>query len=70
MITKKDLIVAISLTFCLTVTLFRILPTISQSVGDYDPWLDYNDDGRVDMRDIGASARILEQVEIQLKTLQ
>lgn len=54
---KRDLIVAVLLTFCLTVTLFQILPTSSQSAGDYDPWLDYNDDGKIDMRDIGASAR-------------
>lgn len=25
----------------------------SQTTKQYDPWLDYNDDGRIDMRDIG-----------------
>jgi hypothetical protein len=54
---KRDLIVAVLLTFCLTVTLFKVLPIGSQSAGDYDPWLDYNSDGLIDMRDIGASSR-------------
>ncbi len=26
-------------------------------VGDYDPWLDTNDDGKIDMKDIAAAAR-------------
>jgi len=30
-----------------------IIPT--RSIGEYDPWLDYNDDGRINMRDIGAT---------------
>lgn len=55
---KKDLIVAVLLTFCFTVTLFTVMPTIgSPDAGDYDPWLDYNDDGEIDMRDVGAVAR-------------
>ena len=33
------------------------MPTSSQSAGDYDPWLDYDESGKIDMRDIGASAR-------------
>jgi len=52
-ITKRDLIVAVSLTFCLTATLFMIVPTNSSpSVGDYDPWSDINDDGMIDIRDV------------------
>ena len=55
---NKDLIVAVLLTFCFTVTLFTVVPTIgSPDSGDYDPWLDYNDDGEIDMRDVGPVAR-------------
>ena len=55
---KRDLIVAVLLTFCFAVTLFTVVPTIgSPDAGDYDPWLDYNDDGEIDMRDIGPVAR-------------
>ena len=54
---RKDLIIAVLLTFCIAVTLFGIIPTSGQSPGDYDPWLDYNDDGTVNMRDVAASAR-------------
>ena len=57
MIIKKNLVVAVLLTFCLTFVLFQILPISSQSAGDYDPWLDINDDGEIDMRDVGAVAR-------------
>ncbi|MGD8566021.1 MAG: hypothetical protein PVF96_06705 [Candidatus Bathyarchaeota archaeon] len=29
----------------------------AQDPGDYDPWYDVNDDGKIDMRDIGGMAR-------------
>jgi hypothetical protein len=48
MTSKKDLIIAILSTFCLTATLFMIRPTMSQT-GQYDPWCDINDDGQIDM---------------------
>ncbi|MGD8566212.1 MAG: hypothetical protein PVF96_07695 [Candidatus Bathyarchaeota archaeon] len=54
---KRDLIVVVLLTFCLTALLFQVLPISSQSAGDYDPWYDVNDDGTIDMRDIGGMAR-------------
>ncbi len=55
---KKDLVIAVLLTFCLTSMLFMVTRTSSSpDVGDYDPWLDYNDDGKIDMRDIGATCR-------------
>ena len=54
---KRDLIVAVLLTFCFLVTLFGIIPTSCQGPGDYDPWYDVNDDGTIDMRDIGGMAR-------------
>jgi len=48
---KKDLIIVVLATFCLTLTLFGVMPT--RSAGTYDPWLDMNDDGRIDGREIG-----------------
>jgi len=56
-LTKKDLIIAILLTFCLTATLFMILPTESSPAGEYDPWLDYNDDGVINIQDLFAMGK-------------
>ena len=50
---KKDTIIAILATFCLTASLFMV----SSSLG-YDPWADINDDGKIDMKDIGYEARL------------
>lgn len=58
MTTKRDLIIVVLATFCLTATLVMMLPTKSSpATGEYDPWLDTNDDGRIDMKDIGAVAK-------------
>ena len=54
---KRDLIVAVLLTFSLTVMLFQVLTISSQGPGDYDPWYDINDDGKIDMKDIGGVCR-------------
>lgn len=52
MVTKKDLIIVALATFCLTATLFTIIPTRSLSPsGTYDPWVDTNDDGAIDIYD-------------------
>jgi len=53
MVIKKDLIIAVLSTFWLTATLFMIMPTRSSSSRVYDPWIDINDDGKIDMMDIG-----------------
>lgn len=54
---KRGLIIAVFLTFCMAATLFMIIPIESSpSVGDYDPWLDFNDDGKIDIRDIASAA--------------
>jgi len=50
MVNKKDLIIAVLATFCLTATLFMTAPTMSQM--PYDPWLDTNDDGIIDIEEI------------------
>jgi len=50
---KKNTVVAILATFCLTSTLFMIVPIQSQSgVGEYDPWTDLNGDGTINIVDI------------------
>lgn len=50
---RKDVVIAIIATFCLTSTLFMITTSKSQSgVGEYNPWADYNEDGIIDIFDI------------------
>jgi hypothetical protein len=60
MTNKKDLMIAVLATFCLTSALFMIAPTRSQSTTgiEYDPWADINDDGKIDMRDIRFVAKL------------
>jgi hypothetical protein len=53
MTSKKDLIIAVLITFCLTATLFTIIPTKSGDGSSYDPWKDLNDDGVIDSTDLG-----------------
>jgi predicted secreted protein len=50
MITRRDLIVGLAV-FCIAATLFSAIPAIGQT-GEYDPWLDINDDGYVGIDDI------------------
>jgi S1-C subfamily serine protease len=58
MTTRKDLAIAIIATFCLTVTLFMIIPSRSQTSGQqYDPWIDLNDDGTINVLDLFTLAR-------------
>ena len=50
---KKDLMIAVSLTFCLTATLLMTASTeSSSSVSEYDPWVDLNEDGTINILDI------------------
>jgi hypothetical protein len=52
MVNKKSLILIALATFCLTLSLFMIKPTRSQtSTKQYDPWLDTNGDGTIDIYD-------------------
>ncbi len=51
---RRFAIIALS-AVCL-VTVFTVVPTNSL-VEYYDPWLDINDDGDIDMKDVAASAR-------------
>ena len=56
MTVKRDLIIAVLTTFCMTATLFMILPTQSLPGNGYDPWLDTNDDGTINILDISLLA--------------
>lgn len=49
---KKDMVIAVLVAFCLTATLFMIIPTNSASTRPYDAWLDYNDDGQIGPYDL------------------
>ena len=50
---KKGMIIAVLITFCLTATLFMVIPTNSSSgPRDYNPWYDVNNDGKIDVKDI------------------
>lgn len=57
MTTKRNLVIAILTTFCLTATLFMILPTESSPGNGYDPWLDINDDGTINILDLATIAK-------------
>jgi uncharacterized coiled-coil protein SlyX len=50
MMIRKDLVVTILAAFCLAMIMFTVIPV--GSYGTYDPWLDYNDDGKIDAKDI------------------
>jgi len=54
MVSRKDLVIAVLATFCLSATLFMIMPSRSQR--EYDPWVDVNDDGEIDITDVAWSA--------------
>jgi hypothetical protein len=56
MVIKKDLVIAVLAAFCVTATLFVIMPTRSSPQG-YDPWLDVNEDGTINILDISAMAK-------------
>lgn len=56
---RKDVIFAVFLVFCLASVLFMVSPTksVPATVGQYDPWIDVNDDGVINMYDLGYLAR-------------
>ena len=51
MMIRKDLVIAILATFCLTSVLF-LIPASSSGIWPYDPWWDINDDGKIDIQDL------------------
>jgi hypothetical protein len=52
MITRKHLLLAIAATSLLTMFLITIMPGRSPNAGEYDPWLDWNDDGKINLIDV------------------
>ncbi len=52
---RKDVAIAVLITFMLTLGFFGI--QITRSTTPYDAWLDYNEDGTINMRDIGAAVQ-------------
>jgi hypothetical protein len=50
MATKKDLIIAVTCTFCLTAAVLSLLPVGSQ--GEWNPWLDAREDGAINVLDL------------------
>jgi hypothetical protein len=73
MVSKKDLIIVVLCTFCLTATLFMMATTRSSpGMGEYNPWADINDDGIIDVFDAvilagsaGATGTPLTKASIQ-----
>lgn len=59
---RKNTIMTALTVLCLTMVLFSVIPTRStvgitrSTSGSYDAWLDTNDDGLIDMEDVGAVA--------------
>jgi hypothetical protein len=53
---RKEVFFAVFGIFCLTTVIFMVIP-IMGGVGDYDPWIDTNDDGKIDMKDVAVTAR-------------
>jgi hypothetical protein len=49
---RRDVLIAVLATFCLTSALFTVKPSGSQSTLSYNPWMDTNDDGRIDIYDV------------------
>jgi len=49
---RKDVLIAVLATFCITSALFAVKPSGSQASRQYDPWMDINDDGIIDYMDI------------------
>jgi len=58
MTSKRNLIVAVLVTFCLTAMLFSVIPTYSTM--KYDPWVDYDENGKIDGKDIAAISKAFD----------
>jgi hypothetical protein len=55
LIDKKDFIIVILVGFMLAVTFYPRITASQSSVAspsEYDPWIDYNDDGKIDHKDL------------------
>jgi hypothetical protein len=57
MVTKRDMIIVVLATFCLTAMIFTIMPTRSSDSHTYDPRADIDGDGRVGLSDLAILAQ-------------
>jgi len=70
MTSKKHIVIAVLASFCLTSTLFMILPTRSQSDDlEYNPWADLNEDGIIDIYDVVGVTGIYETTGTPVKNV-
>jgi predicted secreted protein len=56
---NRKFVLAVLTVACLMTVLLTVAPirSGSPSAGEYDPWLDWNDDSKIDMKDIGRVAK-------------
>jgi hypothetical protein len=52
---RKDVVIAILITFCFTVSVLMVIP-IRSANSPYDPWLDYYHTGKIGLQDLVALA--------------
>lgn len=48
---RRNTITALIIVFCFTASLFMVIPTRS-ATSPYDPWIDSNDDGKINLQDL------------------
>jgi hypothetical protein len=53
---RRNAIITIIITFCFTTSMLMIIP-IKSANQPYDPWLDYNDDGKIGLSDLVSLAQ-------------
>jgi len=57
---RKDTVLAVLVIVCVTAALFAVIPSMGSTsiAGTYNPWLDWNDDGKIDIKDVSSVAKI------------
>lgn len=57
MIKRRDFIIAVLAAFCLIASMFLVQLARSQTLGQYDPWLDITGDGKINIEDVANVAK-------------
>ena len=57
LLNRRFVIAVLTVTCLVAVLVVGGIRSSFSGAGDYDPWLDINDDGKIDMKDVGAVAR-------------
>ena len=70
MATKKDMLIAVLATFCMTATLFLVTPTRSQPTQPYDSFMDINEDGKIGPADFAYFSTIYGSVGETVKNIR